>query len=136
MAAATLFALPIVVLLLAMGAGSRVMAEDWPQLLGPRGTGVSGETGLLDKFPASGGPPIVWEQEIGTGYGAPSIRGDLLVFHHRRGDEEIVEALEKTTGKSVWHFNYPSHFQDPVPLEAQDSTTDEMVNMMKRGCSD
>jgi len=113
MAAATLFALPIVVLLLAMGAGSRVMAEDWPQLLGPRGTGVSGETGLLDKFPASGGPPIVWEQEIGTGYGAPSIRGDLLVFHHRRGDEEIVEALEKTTGKSVWHFNYPSHFQDP-----------------------
>jgi outer membrane protein assembly factor BamB len=87
-------------------------AEDWPQLLGPRATGISSETGLIEKFPTNG-PPLVWDKEIGAGYGAPSITGDLLVFHHRRGDEEIVEALEKTTGKSIWHYGYPSHFIDP-----------------------
>jgi outer membrane protein assembly factor BamB len=87
-------------------------AEDWPQFLGPAATGVSAETGLLDKWPTNG-VPVVWQKEIGTGYGAPSIRGDLLVFHHRRGDEEIVEALDKLTGKSVWHYGYPSHFIDP-----------------------
>jgi outer membrane protein assembly factor BamB len=37
----------------------RVQAEDWPRLLGPAATGVSTETGLLDKFPAQG-PPMVW----------------------------------------------------------------------------
>src|SRR5437660_99403 len=87
-------------------------AADWPQFLGPGGTGISAETGLIDRF-SSNGPAIVWSKEIGTGYGAPSIRGDLLVFHHRRGDEEIVEALRKANGESVWHFGYPSHFIDP-----------------------
>jgi outer membrane protein assembly factor BamB len=87
-------------------------AEDWPQFLGPHANGVSDETGLLDRWPTNG-PPLVWEKKIGTGYGAPSIRGDLLVFHHRLGDEEIVETLEAPTGKPLWRYAYPSHFIDP-----------------------
>jgi len=39
--------------------------------------------------------------------------GQKLVFHHRLGDEEIVECLEADTGKSLWRFSYPSHFVDP-----------------------
>ncbi|MDB6020850.1 MAG: hypothetical protein JWQ04_707 [Pedosphaera sp.] len=85
---------------------------DWPQLLGPHANGISDETGLLDKWPTNG-PPLVWEKSIGTGYGAPSVLGHQLVFHHRLGDEEIVECLDAATGKSLWHYNYPSHFQDP-----------------------
>lgn len=92
--------------------GCRSFADDWPQFLGPHANGVSDETGLLDKWPTNG-PPLVWEKKIGTGYGAPSIRGDLLVFHHRLGDEEIVECAEAATGKSIWRFAYPSHFIDP-----------------------
>jgi outer membrane protein assembly factor BamB len=87
-------------------------SQDWPQFLGPHANGVSDETGLLDKWPTNG-PALLWEKKIGTGYGAPSIRGDLLVFHHRLGDEEIIEALEAGTGKSVWHYADPSHFVDP-----------------------
>jgi outer membrane protein assembly factor BamB len=87
-------------------------AEDWPQFLGPHANGVSDETGLLDKWPTNG-PALVWEKKIGTGYGAPSIRSDLLVFHHRLDDEEIVECLEAATGKSIWRYAYPSHFIDP-----------------------
>lgn len=87
-------------------------AADWPQFLGPHSNGTSDETGLLDTWPTNG-LPLVWEKKIGTGYGAPSIRGDLLVFHERIGDEEIIEALEATTGKSLWHYSYPSHFIDP-----------------------
>ncbi len=87
-------------------------AGDWPQFLGPRADGVSDETGLLDKWPATG-PPLVWEKTIGTGYGAPSVLGQRLVFHHRIGDEEIVECLDADTGKSLWRFSYPSHYVDP-----------------------
>jgi len=74
------------------------LAQDWPQFLGPHANGISDETGLLDKWPTNG-PPLIWEKKIGTGYGAPSIRGDLLVFHHGVGDEEIIESLEAGTGK-------------------------------------
>ena len=88
------------------------IAGDWPQFLGPHANGISDETGLLDKWPANG-PPLVWEKSIGTGYGAPSVLGQKLVLHHRIGDEEIVECLDADTGKSLWHFSYPSHFIDP-----------------------
>jgi hypothetical protein len=86
--------------------------QNWPQLLGPHGNGISDETGLLDQWPTNG-PPVVWSKEIGTGYGAPSIRGGKLVFHHRTGNEEVVECLEAKTGKPQWRYAYPSHFQDP-----------------------
>jgi outer membrane protein assembly factor BamB len=91
---------------------ARAGAEDWPQLLGSQATGVSSETGLLDRWP-SNGPPVLWSKEIGTGYGAPSVRGNQLVFHHRKGDEEIVEALDAATGQSLWIYRYSSHFVDP-----------------------
>lgn len=87
-------------------------AEDWPQFLGPRQNGISGETGLLEKWPTNG-PPLVWEKTIGTGYTAPSVRGKLLVLHHRLGDEEVVEALEAANAKAIWRYAYPSQFVDP-----------------------
>jgi len=87
-------------------------SEGWPGFLGPQANGISGETNLLQQWP-SNGPPVLWDRKIGTGYGAPSTRGDLLVLHHRLADEEIVEGLEADTGKTVWRYAYPSHFIDP-----------------------
>ena len=86
--------------------------QDWPRFLGPLGNGISPETGLLEKWPTNG-PPLLWEKEIGAGYGAPSVRGDKLVFHHRLRDEEIVECVDAATGKPRWRYAYPSHFIDP-----------------------
>jgi outer membrane protein assembly factor BamB len=79
--------------------------EDWPQFLGPTANGISQETGLLDQWPTNG-PPLVWEKSIGTGYGAQSVRGSLLVLHHRVGGEEVVEGLEAATGKPAWRYAY------------------------------
>lgn len=88
------------------------MAEDWPKFLGPHGDCTSLETGLVDRFPAIG-PPIVFSKVIGTGYAAPSVRGNLLVLHHRLGKEEIVIAMDKTSGKPVWTHRYPTVYRDP-----------------------
>lgn len=87
-------------------------AEDWPHFLGPHSNNTSLETGLLDAW-GKDGPPIVWSKTIGTGYGAPSVRGDRLVMHHRVGDEEIVDCLNPATGESLWRYPYPSKYQDP-----------------------
>ncbi|HEX3988160.1 MAG TPA: PQQ-binding-like beta-propeller repeat protein [Verrucomicrobiae bacterium] len=99
----------LVVFFLAVGSA---LAGDWPQFLGPHANGISDETGLLDKWPETG-PRVVWDKSIGTGYGAPSVIDQKLVFHQRVGDEEIVECLNADTGASLWHYNYPSHFVDP-----------------------
>ena len=92
-------------------AGDR-FGEDWPRFLGPRGNNVSGETNLLDRWPASG-PPLRWEKSVGSGYSAPSVRGELLVLHHRVKDEELVEAFQAATGQAVWRHADPSRFADP-----------------------
>lgn len=86
--------------------------EDWPQFLGPRDTGVSGETGLLDVWPEEG-PPMLWERRLGEGYAPPSVRGERLVVMHRLKDREIVECLHAQTGKSLWSFEYDTDFKDP-----------------------
>lgn len=80
--------------------------------LGPNRDGTSAETGLLDKF-TTNGPALIWQKEIGTGYSAPSIRDGKLVLFHRTGTDEIVECLNATNGKPIWHYAYPSNFQDP-----------------------
>jgi outer membrane protein assembly factor BamB len=88
------------------------LGEDWPGFLGPRANGVSGETGLLAAWPTNG-PPLLWDRKIGTGYSAPSIRGDLLVLHHRIAGDEVVEAFTAADGKPTWRYDYPSRFVDP-----------------------
>jgi len=86
--------------------------EDWPRFLGPRANNISAETGLLEKWPTNG-LPVVWEKRIGSGYSAPSVLKQRLVLHHRLGGEEIVEGIEATTGRSLWHYAYRSGFVDP-----------------------
>jgi outer membrane protein assembly factor BamB len=86
--------------------------EDWPCFLGPQQTGVSHETGLLDAWPKEG-PPVVWKKEVGTGYSAPSVAGNRLVYHHREGNEEIIQCVQADTGEPLWKQVYPSHFRDP-----------------------
>ncbi|MGE5190889.1 MAG: PQQ-binding-like beta-propeller repeat protein [Deltaproteobacteria bacterium] len=92
--------------------------EDWPEFLGPRGTGISGETGLLERWPEEG-PSVLWKKKIGEGYSAPSVRGNRLVLFHRPGmrqfpgPDEVVECLEADTGKPLWNYSYPTQYVDP-----------------------
>jgi len=86
--------------------------EDWPRFLGPRADNTSTETGLLGHWPTNG-PPLLWDQAIGSGYSAPSVLSDRVVVHHRREDREIVEAFDVATGKPQWSHAYPSLFADP-----------------------
>lgn len=85
--------------------------HDWTQFLGPTHDLASTESPLLAEF-SEGEPTLVWEMETGSGYSAPAIQGDRLVYLHRVGDEEIVEALHPATGERFWSFSYPTNFSD------------------------
>ena len=71
---------------------TRKSGDDWPRFLGPLGTSVSTEKGIITPWPREG-PRVVWQMELGTGYGMPTIsRGRLFQFgrHHdqARGEQD------------------------------------------------
>jgi outer membrane protein assembly factor BamB len=90
---------------------SAAKIHEWKEFLGPNHNLTSTETHLLKEF-AAAGPALVWEMETGAGYSAPAIQGDRLVYIHRMGNQEIVEALDPDTGDLYWTFAYPTDFSD------------------------
>ena len=90
---------------------AEAVSGDWPAFLGPQHNPVSNETHILQSF-AGGGPALVWEMAKGTGYSSPAVQGDYLIYFHRQGAQEIVEALHPETGKRYWRRAYPTDFED------------------------
>ncbi len=77
-------------------------AHDWPQWRGPNRDDKSTETGLLKSWP-EGGPPRVWMYEdCGKGYGGPAIVGDVLFIIGTRDDQEVLLAINATSGQEIW----------------------------------
>ena len=75
---------------------------DWPQWQGPDRNAISQETGLLQEWP-QGGPPLAWRlEDIGGGYGAPSIAAGRIVGMSNRDDDEVVWALSEADHKELW----------------------------------
>ncbi|HEV3263418.1 MAG TPA: PQQ-binding-like beta-propeller repeat protein [Gemmataceae bacterium] len=76
--------------------------HDWPQWQGPDRNGISHETGLLADWPKDG-PPLVWKiKHIGTGYSTPSVAAGRIFGLSWRGKDEVVWALDESTGKELW----------------------------------
>lgn len=76
-------------------------AADWPAFRGPERTGVSAETGLLEKWPA-GGPKLVWRSDKGgLGYAGMAIVGGTVYTMGARGADEYLIALDDK-GQEKW----------------------------------
>jgi outer membrane protein assembly factor BamB len=91
-------------------------ASDWTQWGGPTRNFVSGATGLASTWPA-GGPRKLWSRALGEGHSSILVEGTVaytmyrpagLMSYVRRSQEEVVTALEASTGRTVWEFKYPS----------------------------
>jgi outer membrane protein assembly factor BamB len=90
---------------------TRKTGSDWPRFLGPTADSVSTEKGILAPWP-KGGPRIVWQKRLGSGYGMPSIsRGRLFVFD-RVGDSARLSCCKSETGDPLWTFEYPTDYKD------------------------
>jgi len=89
-------------------------ASDWPQFLGPTRNGIYPGTNLAPAWPKDG-PPVVWQKAVGQGYSGPVVARGKLILFHRRGGEEIVEALDARDGRPLWAFPYPTSHVDQYP---------------------
>ncbi len=108
------------------------IAADWPQWRGPDRTGISGESGLLDQWPA-GGPKLLWQVTgVGDGYGTVAATGDRLYVIGNRGmEEESVKALSAADGKTLWTTRFGNvgnpDQQPPYPSARSTPTVDGNV---------
>lgn len=93
--------LPLV-LLICLTLSCTLLAEDWPQWLGPERDGVCREIGLLKDWP-NDGPEQVWLfKDCGVGYSGPAVVGDVLYIMGARNSKEQLIALDAATGKELW----------------------------------
>jgi outer membrane protein assembly factor BamB len=101
----------LVLLFVVFAAGSTLVAQDWPQFLGPRRDGTYTGTPLAESWPA-GGPPSLWQRDVGAGFAGPVVVGERVILFHRVSGREVVEALATDTGDTVWRYDYPSTYRD------------------------
>ncbi len=84
---------------------------DWPGFLGPTGDGKSPETGILTAWP-EGGPPVLWQLELGEGYSMPSVAAGRLYAFDRHGDRQRLTCLDAATGAELWRSEHPVDYED------------------------
>lgn len=84
-------------------------SSDWTQWGGPQRNFKSETKGLAATWPATG-PRRLWQRELGEGYSAIAAEHGMLFTMYRKGDNEIVVALDAATGKTVWEYSYAAPF--------------------------
>ena len=77
-------------------------AADWPQWHGPDRNGLSTETGLLQKWPASGPAPLWSVSTLGAGYGSLAVKGDRIFVQGAKGNQSVLFVLNRADGRGVW----------------------------------
>lgn len=91
----------------------QTQAEDWPQFLGTNRNGISGETSLVDTFPASG-PAIRWRVSGGVGMSAVVVQGDHAVTTWNAGGKQWLVSLDTATGKEEWKTELGQAYKNPM----------------------
>ena len=89
-------------------------AGDWPQILGPVRTGVAAaDERLADAWPATG-LRQVWKRDVGAGVAGVAVVESRVFLFHRVGNREVLEALEATTGETLWRDDHATSFVPQV----------------------
>ena len=101
----------IVVALLVLLAQTATFAQssDWAQWGGPGRNFTSEAKRLATNWPATG-PRRIWQRELGEGYSGIAAQGGTLFTMYRKGENEVVIALDASTGKTVWEYSYGAPF--------------------------
>jgi outer membrane protein assembly factor BamB len=82
-------------------AGGSLSSAEWEFFQGPEFDGIVKEKGLKSKSLSS-----LWTQNIKTGFSSFTISEGLMFSMGNEGDQDIVQALDVKTGKSVWKYSY------------------------------
>ncbi len=95
----------LTIVLFSAMAMSAATAADWLRYGGPTADFKLSVKGLASSWPKTG-PTELWSRELGGGYAGILVKGDRLYTMFRRGDDEVVTALDTSTGRTLWEHSY------------------------------
>ncbi len=58
------------------------------------------------------GPKIRWKAEVGPGHAGVVVLGERVVTAYRRGDDDIVAAFDRASGRRLWSHAESAPFRD------------------------
>lgn len=85
-----------------------IVHAQWAQYGGPNRDFSSSQTGISTTWPEDG-PRKLWTRNLGDGYSAISVDGNVLYTMYGEGDLESVIAMDAGSGKTVWEHTYPAN---------------------------
>ena len=80
-------------------------AQGWPQWGGP-GRNFHVESASIARAWRDGGPTELWRRPVGEGYSSILVQDSTLVTMYRRGNAEVIIALDAATGATRWEHAY------------------------------
>ncbi len=83
-------------------------SDDWPQWRGPARTGLVSVADAPAQWPAALSKE--WSVAVGEGYSSPVAANGRVFVHARRDPDEVISALDVTSGKVIWEAKYPAPF--------------------------
>lgn len=99
-------ALFLLTVMLIFALNMNILAQDWPQYLGPERNSTSPQKNLLRSWPESG-PEVLWTANVGIGYGGAVVKNGkiyLLDRDDKTGDN--LRCFDLNTGEELWNFAY------------------------------
>jgi outer membrane protein assembly factor BamB len=96
-----------IAMLVSSGSPTRAQADrgGWPQWGGPT-RNFQVESARIARAWPEAGPRQRWRRSLGEGYSSILVDGDTLVTMFRRGDAEVIVALDAATGGLRWEHAY------------------------------
>lgn len=81
-------------------------AADWPQWRGPNRDGKAAEFNAPQNWPKQ----LVekWKVTVGVGDSTPALVGNRLYTFGRQKNDEVIQCLEASNGKTIWKESYPA----------------------------
>ena len=95
--------------LLGLAATIDAQSPEWPQWGGITRDFKSAAKGLAASWPAAG-PRQLWSRPLGEGYSSIVVDNGTLYTMYRKGEQDVVVALEAATGKTRWEYVYDAPF--------------------------
>ena len=91
-----------------VAAAGPVWAQEWPGWRGPERDGTVPSASAPATWPDAFAS--AWRVEAGEGYSSPVVSDGRVFIHSRRGDLEVVTAVDLESGARLWRHDYPARF--------------------------
>jgi len=94
-----------------------VATAEWPQWRGPNRDGLAAGVAAPSVWPKELKPG--WKVTVGIGHASPVVSNGVVYQHARQGEEEVLLALDASTGKELWRAG-----AIPAPYEMNSAARD------------